>query len=235
MPDRKFAHPRLAAVYDTFDSDRGDLQAYEDITAELGAHHILDYGCGTGCLAVRLAATSHRVTGYDPATASLDVARAKTDTVTWVGDLDGLSGFDLVTMTGNVAQVFLTDTDWNTTLQTIFGLLRPGGHLVFETRRPEYRVWDEWAHRRSETRDVPGIGEVRHDFQLTDVRLPYVSFRDTYTFADGDVLTSDSTLRFRDRHELDAGLTAAGFRITDVRQAPDRPAMQRVFLCEKPS
>jgi SAM-dependent methyltransferase len=235
VPDQKFAHPRLAAVYDTFDADRGDLEAYEDIADELGAHHILDYGCGTGSLAVRLTARGHQVTGYDPAAASLDIARAKSSAVTWAADTGGLSDFDLVVMTGNVAQVFLTDTDWNTTLHTVSGLLRPGGHLVFETRRPEYRIWDEWAHRRPDTRHVPGIGDVKLHFQLTDVRLPLVSFRDTYTFPDGDVLTSESTLRFRDRHELDAGLTAAGFRITDVRQAPDRPAKERVFLCEKPS
>ncbi|MFC4068501.1 class I SAM-dependent DNA methyltransferase [Actinoplanes subglobosus] len=233
MPDVKFAHPRLAAVYDTFDSDRGDLDAYEDIVAELGAQRILDYGCGTGTLAARLAG-SHQVTGFDPAAASLDIARTKSDAVTWAGDLAGLSGFDLVLMTGNVAQVFLTDDDWAGVLTTVLGLLRPGGFLVFETRRPEYRVWDEWAHRAPDTRDVPGVGPVRHDFQLTEVRLPTVSFRDTFTFGDGQVLTSDSTLRFRDRNELDAGLTAAGFRITDVRQAPDRPGRERVFLCEKP-
>jgi SAM-dependent methyltransferase len=233
VPDLKFAHPRLAAVYDTFDSDRGDLEAYEDIVDELGARTILDYGCGTGTFAARLAGT-HQVTGFDPAAASLDIARTKSDTVTWVDDLTGLTEFDLVVMTGNVAQVFLADNDWADVLTTVFGVLRPGGYLVFETRRPEYRIWDEWAHREPDTRDVPGIGPVRHEFQLTQVRLPLVSFRDTYTFGDGETLTSDSTLRFRDRNELDAGLTAAGFRIIDVRQAPDRPARERVFLCEKP-
>ncbi|MEV4277630.1 class I SAM-dependent DNA methyltransferase [Actinoplanes xinjiangensis] len=233
MPDPIFTHPRLAAVYDTFDGDRGDLEAYEDIVAELGAHRILDFGCGTGTLAARLAG-SHDVTGFDPAAASLDIARTKSDTVTWTGDLTGLTGFDLVLMTGNVAQVFLTDDDWHTTLRTLFAVLRPGGFLVFETRRPEYRAWDEWARRQPQTRDVPGVGRVEQRFQLTGVRLPLVSFRYTYTFGGGEVLTSDSTLRFRDRNDLDADLTAAGFRITDVRQAPDRPARERVFLCEKP-
>jgi SAM-dependent methyltransferase len=234
VPDPIFTHPRLAAVYDTFDGDRGDLDAYEEIVAELGAHRILDLGCGTGTLAARLAALSYQVTGYDPAAASLAVARGKSGAVTWVADLAGPADLDLVVMTGNVAQVFLTDDDWAATLHTVAGLLRPGGHLVFETRRPEYRIWDEWAHREPETRHVPGVGPVEQRFQLTDVRLPLVSFRYTYTFPDGEVITSDSTLRFRDRYELDAGLTAAGFHITDVRQAPDRPARERVFLCEKP-
>ena len=34
---------------------------------------------------------------------------------------------DLVTMTGNVAQVFLSDDDWMTVLRSAYAALRPGG------------------------------------------------------------------------------------------------------------
>lgn len=237
MPDPIFAHPRLAALYDTFDGDRDDLEAYEEIAGELGARRVLDVGCGTGCLALRLAATGHTVTGYDPAEASLDVARGKpgADRITWASTLpDG--EFDLVTMTGNVAQVFITDEQWHRILYDVHDRLTPGGYLVFETRRPEYRVWDEWAADTGpDVRDVPGVGPVEQRRRLTGVALPLVSFRYTYTFPGGDVLTSDSTLRFRDRNELGAALTACGFQIHDVRQAPDRPARERVFLCRRPT
>ncbi|GAA1655488.1 class I SAM-dependent DNA methyltransferase [Actinoplanes couchii] len=236
MPDPIFAHPRLAAVYDTFDGERHDLDAYQEIVAELEAAEILDVGCGTGCLALRLTATGHTVTGYDPAQASLDVARGKpgADRVTWTDTLpDG--PFDLAVMTANVADVFTTDDQWHTILRDIHTRLRPGGHLVFETRRPEYRVWDEWATgTEAHTRDVPGVGPVERRRRLTGVHLPLVSFRYTWTFPGGDTLTSDSTLRFRDRNELDDTLAASGFQIVDVRQAPDRPARERVFLCQKP-
>ena len=43
---------------------------------------------------------------------------------------------DLATMTGNVAQVFLTDHDWLTTISAIRGALRPGGRLVFSAFHP---------------------------------------------------------------------------------------------------
>lgn len=40
-------------------------------------------------------------------------------------------------------------------------------------------------------------------FDLIDVDGPLVTFRSTYVFtANGQVLTSDSTLRFRDRQEV---------------------------------
>ena len=48
-------------------------------------------------------------------------------------------------MTGNVAQVFVADADWCATLTAIHGSLRPRGHLVFETRRPEVRAWEAWV------------------------------------------------------------------------------------------
>ncbi len=231
MPDALFAHPRLAPLYDAFDGDRDDLPLYLAIADELRADHVLDVGCGTGCLAVLLAGTGRTVVGVDPAEASLEIARAKSPQVTWLhGDASALPalGADLAVMTGNVAQVFLTDEDWTGTLQAVHAALRTGGHLVFETRRPERRAWEEWD---TETvLDIPGVGSVEHRREVTDVSLPFVSFRSTYRFTDGEVITSSSTLRFRDRDEVEAGLAACGYHVRDVREAPDRPGREFVFV-----
>src|SRR5262249_56192594 len=88
--------------------------------------------------------------GVEPATASLEVARAKDEraAVDWIrGDAAQLPavGAELAVMTGNVAQVFLSDTDWAQALAAIGGALRPHGYLVFETRRPRRPVWHDWA------------------------------------------------------------------------------------------
>ena len=239
MPDAIFAHPRLAQVYDAFDGPRDDLAAYLAIAEELGADRILDVGCGTGCLALLLAGTGRTVVAVDPAAASLDVARAKDGSaaVTWthgVATAAAAATADLAVMTGNAAQVFLTDEDWAQTLRAIGTALRPHGYLVFETRRPERRAWEEWAADTAPvTLDVPGTGPVEHRSEVTAVDLPFVSFRDTYTFgADGAVITSHSTLRFRDREEVAASLAAAGYRILDVREAPDRPGREHVFITQ---
>jgi SAM-dependent methyltransferase len=237
MPDALFAHPRLAPIYDVLGGERDDLPAYQAIADELGAVHVLDIGCGTGTLAVLLAAAGRAVTGVDPAAASIEVARAKDPAgrVTWIhGDATDLPplGTDLAVMTGNVAQVFLTDDDWRRTLLGIHTALRPGGHLVFETRRPQARAWEEWAEEKPTTIDVPGAGAVERRLEVIEVRLPFVSFRYTYRFlADGAVVTSDSTLRFRDRDEVEASL--AGYQVRDVRQAPDRPGREYVFVARR--
>jgi SAM-dependent methyltransferase len=123
------------------------------------------------------------VVAVDPAEASLEVAGLKDGAaeVRWIhGDAAALPslGADLAVMTGNVAQVFLTDEDWERALGGIGAALRPGGYLVFETRRPEYRAWQEWAADTGPvTLDVPGIGAVEQRRAVTQVNLPFVSFR----------------------------------------------------------
>lgn len=241
MPDAIFADARLAAIYDALDPDRSDLEPYAALAAGFGARRVLDVGCGTGTFAVLLAERGLDVVGVDPAAASLDVARQKpgAEAVRWIhGDATILPplSVDLATMTANVAQAIVDPAAWAGTLAGVHAALRPDGRLVFETRVPAARAWSAWNRATSETStDVAGVGPVRSWVELVDVTGPLVSFRWTYTFAaDGAVLTSDSTLRFRERDEVERDLAVAGFVVEDVREAPDRPGRELVFLARRP-
>ncbi|MFE1592381.1 class I SAM-dependent methyltransferase [Nocardia sp. NPDC058705] len=240
VPDAEFAHPHLAPLYDFVEGDRRDLNAYLGIAEELAADRVVDIGCGTGCLAVLLAEHGRVVVGVDPAEASLEVAKSKplSAGVTWIhGDATAVAGLsaDLAVMTGNVAQIFLTDEDWNRTLEAIRSALRPGGHFVFETRRPERRIWEEWAADSDHViLEIPGTGTVEQRREVLDVNPPFVCFRHTFRFlADDTVITSDSTLRFRSRAAVESSLRASGFRVLDVREAPDRPGREFVFIAQR--
>lgn len=240
MPDAIFEDPRLAETYDPLDPDRCDLDAYAAIAAEFGAESVVDVGCGTGTLACLLARRGLQITAIDPAAGSLQVARRKpgADRVRWLhGDATVLPALqaDLVTMTGNVAQVFVTGQEWAAALQAARQALRPGGRVVFESRDPAKKAWLKWNRDLTDRRVViPSIGPVRTWTDLTRVAGNLVSFRMTFVFErDGTVLTSDSTLRFRSRDELADSLAAVGLTADEVRNAPDRPGREFVFIARR--
>ncbi len=95
------------------------------------------------------------------------------------------------------------------------------------------RGWEEWTRKQSETlTEVPGYGPVRHWVQLTEVDLPLVSFEAVRLFGD-QTLVSTSTLRFRSETEVSATLTASGYEVCEVREAPDRPSRELVFIARR--
>jgi spermidine synthase len=159
--------------------------------------------------------------------------------VRWLhGDATSLPAMrvDAAFMTANVAQVFLTDDDWTATLRGTRDALRPGGVFVFETRDPARRAWEQWTPELTRTiADVPGVGVVESWEEVIKVSGDLISFRSMTSFRRDDVeLESVSTLRFRDRPQVEASLVQGGFQLLEVRDAPDRPGRELVFLARRP-
>jgi SAM-dependent methyltransferase len=174
------------------------------------------------------------VTAVDPAAASLAVARRKpgAERVTWIhGDATALPHLDadLAVMTANVAQVVLSDDDFTSTLSAIGAALRSGGILAFEVRDPSRRAWESW-HGRERNQPTEAEGHVTELTEVTGVVDELVSFRHTYSFGNGDTVVSDSTLRFRERAHVEGLLGATGFGDIEIRDAPDRPGAEWVFV-----
>ena len=244
MPDAIFSHPRVARVYDALDGDRSDLITYTDLVAETGASSVLDIGCGTGTFACLLAASGVTVVGVDPAAASVEVARSKrgADTVTWVvgtapdvaADPAHRQRFDLATMTANVAQVFLEDSDWVETLRAIHTCLRPGGRLAFETRVPADRAWERWTKERShQVVDAGAEGLVEDWVQVTGIEGELVTFDSPTTFhSDGQRVESTSTLRFRSEDAVRSTMAEAGFKMVEIRDLPYAPGRGWLVLAQ---
>ncbi len=218
MPDVHYLDRRLVAVYDSFSPPGPDTDFYARLAGRTPTS-VLDIGCGTGRLALRLAADGHRVTGVDSAGPMLDVARAQDvdARVAWVeADARSLSlgeAFDLAVMTGHAFQVFLDDADVASVLERARAHLLPGGRLAFETRNPAAKEREQWTPERSRrTVTVAGLGEVTEEHRVLDVAGELVSFESSYQFATtGERLTSLSTLRFMDVPTLQTHLEGAGF------------------------
>jgi SAM-dependent methyltransferase len=97
---------------------------------------ILDAGCGTGRIAIRLAELGHHCTGVDVDRSMLAVARRNAPTLTWLhGDLarlDSLTlepGFDLALAAGNVIPLLAPGTE-PAVVRQLAAVLRPGGLLI---------------------------------------------------------------------------------------------------------
>ena len=86
-------------------------------------------------------------------------------------------------MTGNVAQVFVDDVAWLANLRGIAGTVHSRGRLIFETRIPGRKEWEEWTRDTSWKRlEIPRVGVVASWVELTDVSLPLVSFKQIIRF-----------------------------------------------------
>ncbi|MCB2010824.1 MAG: methyltransferase domain-containing protein [Geminicoccaceae bacterium] len=224
-------------VYDAFEGERGDLVHYLRIARELNAVSILDVGSGTGCLACLLNREGFEVTALEPAKASLDKARSKpgADGIRWIhGHAQALAPMqvDLAFMTGNVAQVFLSDGEFEAVLRAIRSALKPGGFLVFETRDPARRAWLDWTEEKTRRqRELAGIGIVEAWNEGVAVAGERVSFFSCFRFhRDDSLFRSKSTLRFRRKDDVIRSLRATGFRVDEIRDAPDRPGSEFVFI-----
>ncbi|MEU0086239.1 class I SAM-dependent methyltransferase [Streptomyces sp. NPDC006274] len=100
------------------------------------AARVLDAGCGTGRIAIRLAELGHHCTGVDVDSSMLAVARRDAPAQEWLlGDLARLDtlglnqDFDLALAAGNVIPLLAPGTG-SVVVRQLSAALRPGGLLV---------------------------------------------------------------------------------------------------------
>ncbi len=181
----------LASLYDDFNAWDASDDFYLALARESGGP-VLDFGCGTGMLACRIATEVLPVVGVDPAAGMLHVARARpgAEKVEWIEssaqDLRLAKRFNLIYLTGHAFQVFLTDEDALAVLKTAAEHLGPNGRLAFETRNPAAQAWLSWTPKESGTvvetdehgrveefceaayNPVTGIAELTHHYRFLD-------------------------------------------------------------------
>ena len=129
----------------------------------------------------------------------------------------GMPRADLAVMTGSVAQVFLDDAGWAATLRHLHAALRPGGHLAFESRRPEARAWEGWTREATLERGNSIHGPMETWVDVTGVQPGRVHFVAHNVFLNtGEDVTVESELRFRSQQEITSSLETAGFTVGQV-------------------
>lgn len=214
--DRLYTDAALARFYDL---DNGWTEDREFcLKLARGCRSVLDLGCGTGALALRVADAGAAVVAVDPARAMLDVARAKPGAgrVRWVEtDARGLDlgqRFDLIVMTGHAFQVFLTYADRAACLAGIARHLAPEGHFIFDMRNPARREWEEWRPAQSRRQfDDPVLGAVDAWNDVSwDEGAQVVTYETVYEAPGSKLFRAASRIGFADRARLEALILAAG-------------------------
>jgi SAM-dependent methyltransferase len=219
--DAEFDDPRLVEVYDAESPWDAADDYFGALVAEAPGARVLDLGCGTGRLALALAAAGHRVTGIDPSAAALAAARTKAgaERVTWIHGTARSApeaAFDLALMTGHASQFILGEDEWTGALGAVWRALVPGGKLAFHAYDPASRVWERWNPRDSR-RQVPcRDGTVTLWTEVTGLSEDTVSFSHHYCLPGGERLRSDSRMRFWSEERLLQSITSASFSIDHV-------------------
>lgn len=209
--------PRIVDLYDQ-DNPPGPVDTLVLALADRrGPRRILDPGCGTGALTVRLAGPGRTVIGADPSATMIDHARRRpgAEAVTWIhGDADAVltDPVDLVLMTGHVVE-HLEDPAWHRTLRALGRLLADGGRLVFDSRNPAARAWETWRQ------EVPTIRPTMHgplrertEIDALDGGRVRARFHNVFERS-GDHVVQAETFVFRDLGRLTGDLEDAGFAV----------------------
>ncbi|MBM0278960.1 class I SAM-dependent methyltransferase [Micromonospora tarensis] len=220
MRHGEFEDPVLVTVYDAECRWAADDDFFVEAVGTAPVR-VLDLGCGTGRLTIALAGRGHRVTGVDPAAASLAAARAKPGAaaVTWIqgtaADAPPAS-FDVALMTSHVAQYLVGDDEWRTALSALRRAVVPGGRLVFDTRDPAFRSWTTWSPVESRHAvPLPDGGDVLVWSEATETEPGVVEVTRHYEFPDR-ARSSSATMRFRTEAELRASLAETGWAVDFV-------------------
>jgi SAM-dependent methyltransferase len=145
------------------DADRDDADYYRR-RATNAEGPVLELGCGTGRIYLELLAAGVDADGIDLSSASLDVLRQRAaerdlDPSVWQADMTAVTAdreYALVTCPFNAIQELVTVDQQRALLESVHGLLAPGGTFVFDTFVPDFEyiaeTWGEWQQRTIEFR-----------------------------------------------------------------------------------
>lgn len=210
----------IPLVYDQLNGWGKDDEFFLALLKKVNAKEIADLGCGTGRLTLHFVEEGYRITAIDPNVEAIQKAKGKefADKVTWiVGDSADLktNAYDVVIMTANVAQVFLTDNSWQQVIADAYRALKHGGHFIFDTRNPLAKAWIEWQKDMT-----PDIAKDPVSGNRLEIWQEYEGLEgDIFTFYEtvkkartNEILIREKIqLKFRTQEEIEKTLEQAGF------------------------
>ena len=232
-------HSNIEEFYDPVNYDLEEaassgprIQFYADLASETGGP-ALDIACGSGLVALPIAARGIPVVGVDLARPMLAHALVKARSQGLPVSLVEADArqfhlnklFPFIFITGNAFQAFLQRADQERFLACVRRHLASGGIFAFETRNPSGHDLadildkeEEWfTYRSAQGQNVKVTGKQRYD-PLTQV-MHWTTFRRWSDASGGHEKVTRIACRFTHPQELEALLHYNGLRI--IRQYGD--------------
>jgi SAM-dependent methyltransferase len=219
---------RDALIYDLQDEGYYDDYPLTEQWARVTGGPLLDLACGTGRMALRMAALGYQVTGVDITPEMIARARQKVAqqaiSIDWVvADARTFhlqKQFPFIYMLENAWQFFLTRADQEALLARVREHLLPEGCFLFETRNPSPRNLQEVRHPGGDTYTTPDGGHlVVTEQQYYDPMTQIQHYTRLLTFhrpgGKQDKKTLRVALRYVFPQEMEALLFYNGFQICE--------------------
>lgn len=232
---------------ESYDEDRPLIEQW----ARLLGEPLLDLACGTGRMALRMAAQGYQVTGVDIMPEMIAQARQKATeraaSVEWVvADARAFhlqKQFPFIFMLCNAWQFFLTREDQEAMLACVREHLQPEGCFLFGTRNPSLRNLLQVRHpvpQKYTASDGKQLVAVEEQYYDPMTQIQHYTRHLTFLYPGGqkEEKVLRTALRYVFPQEMEALLYYNGFQIRSCygnwQQEPltaTSPAM--IYVCQK--
>ncbi|AEH47152.1 class I SAM-dependent DNA methyltransferase [Parageobacillus thermoglucosidasius] len=211
-----------------------------------GAKRILDIGCGTGELAIRLAKEGFLVTGVDLSENMLAIAQAKAETQHVaieffqqnMTEIEGFSSVDCATIFCDSLNYLLEENEVRRTFSRIYELLNEDGLLLFDVHSI-YKI----DHVFQDAVFASNGEEISYIWSCYPLSLPHSVEHELTFFVRGDDGTYE---RYDELHrqrtyevvQYQQWLTEAGFAVLEITadftdKAPSETSERIFFVAKK--
>jgi SAM-dependent methyltransferase len=246
-----------AWLYDIDNRDNltDDIPFYLDYARQQKGE-ILELGCGTGRVALVLAAHGFRVTGLDLSEQMLNVFRGKLSEKPSIADKISLvhgdmahfrldRKFTLIIAPFRAFQSLTADKDIDNALACIREHLADGGIFIVNVFNPRRTMDESWCY--GETVQWERLDEATGNYVVKkhwgdkidtagQVIYPHFAFEITYTNGKTERITDDLRLKYYYKDQLRDRVVAAGLEVADSYSWYDKSPLdgrEIIFVCRR--
>jgi SAM-dependent methyltransferase len=240
----EFQDDRLAQIYENFNQFSEDENFWLNVIWNLNINHITDFGCGTWLLTQKLSELWYTMKWIDPAKPMLLQAmwKDKNNKIEYIhGGYEKLKGFEteLVLMTSHVSQFITDENEWNELLQNSHKILKPGWYILFDSKNPFLKPWENYTREKYNRTKKTKFGDVNMQIEVWKISWNIITHNLHYNFLQTwEEHIASNTLTYKTKENLEQSLTENGFKIVKVYwdwewQEYINTSSEMIFLAKK--